>query len=389
MLDEIIKREDVSKLLEDICNSARYYDKKSSNSMGYQMYFGVEQILFLFYGALFKYKIIIDDMSYFDEFFDQIDKLIRRIDNFYDISKGINRIIGKICSFKFGIKDTEDKNIKKKLIKYIYNVYFVEGYYIHGYSSRYYRDILEKGFVIENYNNLYTRFIKIQNILNKKGYGSILDKNFSEKKVEFTDSFLLGCYYSVNSPMFFSNLLCRNEFVSEEYSDEYSKNNYNSCLKNLNKVIRGLKLNEFNKRLFINTFKSEWILIDKDNSKISLMLVPRKLFVNSLLDIDKFIEDNIELSYVEMVSRLLSQKNTIVATSDIDKKNITLINLDGYKKYVKEEKKETLKSELERTFITSDDEFAFSNTYGKVSLLLLIGTVLIMLGVILTILKFS
>ena len=189
--------------------------------------------------------------------------------------------------------------------------------------------------------------------------------------------------------MFFSNLLCRIEFVSEEYSDEYSKNNYNSCLKNLNKVIRGLKLNEFNKRLFINTFKSEWILIDKDNSKISLMLVPRKLFVNSLLDIDKFIEDNIELSYVEMVSRLLSQKNNIVATSDIDKKNITLINLDWYKKYVKEEKKETLKSELERTFITSDDEFAFSNTYGKVSLLLLIGTVLIMLGVILTILKFS
>ena len=36
------------KLLEEICNSARYYDKKSSNCMGYQMYFGVEQILFLF-----------------------------------------------------------------------------------------------------------------------------------------------------------------------------------------------------------------------------------------------------------------------------------------------------------------------------------------------------
>ena len=69
MLEEIIRRDDVSKLLEDICNSARYYDKKSSNSMGYQMYFGVEQILFLFYDALFKYEMIIEDMSYFDDFF--------------------------------------------------------------------------------------------------------------------------------------------------------------------------------------------------------------------------------------------------------------------------------------------------------------------------------
>ena len=71
------------------------------------------------------------------------------------------------------------------------------------------------------------------------------------------------------------------------------------------------------------------------------------------------------------------------------RRHIKIINLDGYKKFIKEDKKENIKTELERTFITSDDEFAFSNTYGKVSALLVLGTLLITLGVILTMIMFS
>ena len=390
MLEEIIRREDVSKLLEDICNSARYYDKKSSNSMGYQMYFGVEQILFLFYDALFKYKIIIDDMSYFDDFFEQIDKLIRKIDNFYDISNGINRIIGRICAFKLGVKEVEDERSKDEVIRYIYDRYMVNGYFIHGYSSHYYGNVLENGFPIDQYNHLYDKFKKVQDILNNKNYGKVLPKDFDEKKIEFTDSLLLGCYYSVNAPMFFSGMLCRNEFIKkQEFVDCYSKNDYNGCLKNLYKIIMELDLNESEKNIFVDAFKSEWKLIDKSNSNISLMLIPRDLFADSLIDINRFIDDNKESSFAELVCKLLGQKSSVVVKDDIMRRHITLINLYGYKKYVKEEKKENLKSELERTFITSDDEFAFSNTYGKVSMLLVLGTLLITMGVILTMLMFS
>ena len=390
MLEDIIRREDVSELLEDICNSARYYDKKSTNSMGYQMYFGVEQILFLFYDALFKYKIIIDDMSYFDDFFEQIDKLIRKIDNFYDIGNGINRIIGRICAFKLGIKEVEDESSKEEVIRYIYNKYMVNGYYIHGYSSHYYGSVLENGFPIDQYNHLYDKFIKVQKILREKNHGRILEKDFSEKKIEFTDSLLLGCYYSVNSPMFFSDLVCRNEFLKKrEYVDDYSKNDYNACLKNLYRVINELELSEAEKNIFVDAFKSEWKLIDKSNSNISLMLIPRDLFSDTLIDIDEFINENKETSFADSVCKLFGQRSSVVVKDDIMKRHITLINLNGYKKYVKEEKKENIKTELEKTFITSDDEFAFSNTYGKVSMLLLVGTMLITMGVILTILMFS
>ena len=390
MLEEIIRRDDVSHLLEDICNSARYYDKKSSNSMGYQMYFGVEQILFLFYDALFKYKIIIDDMSYFNDFFEQIDKLIRKIDNFYDISNGINRIIGRICAFKLGIKDVEEEDSKKEVVRYIYDKYMVHGYYIHGYSSHYYGTILEDGFIVEQYNNLYSKFRKVQEILNKKNHGKMLEKDFALKKVDFTDSLLLGCYYSVNSPMYFSSLLCRNEFIKkQEYVDDYSKNDFNACLKNLYRVINGLNLSENEKNIFVDAFKSEWKLLDKNNSNISLMLIPRDLFMNELIDIEKFINENIENNFADIICKLFSQRSNISVKDDISKRHITFINLDGYKKFVKEEKKDSLKDEIEKTFITSDDEFAFSNMYGKVSILLLLGTMLITLGVVLTILMFS
>ena len=390
MLEEIIRREDVSKLLVDICNSARYYDKKSSNSMGYQMYFGVEQILFLFYDALFKYKIIIDDMSYFNDFFEQVDKLIRKIDNFYDISNGLNRIIGRICAFKLGVKDVEDCESKEEVIRYIYDKYMVNGYYIHGFASHYYGNILEEGFFVEEYKNVYDKFLKVQGILNKKNHSKILEKDFNEKKVEFTDSFLLGCYYSVNAPLFFSKMICGNEFIKkQEHVDDYAKGDYDACLRNLFKIINGLGLSESEKNVFVDAFKSEWKLIDKSHSNISLMLIPRDLFRDSLIDIEKFISDNIDSSFADTICKLLGYKSGIVVRDDIRKRHITLVNLDGYKKFVKEEKKDTLKDELERSFVTSDDEFALTNTYGKVSVLLVLGTLLITVGVILTMLMFS
>lgn len=383
MLDELFKRDDVKRLLEDICNSASYYDKKSSNFMG-------EQILFLFYDALFKYKIIIDDMTFFDNFLEQVDKLIRKIDNYTDIGNGINKLIGRICSYKLSITDIEDEESKKLVLKYVYDKYIINGYYIHGYSSCYYSDIFTNGFVIEDYNNLYNKFVEVQNILNKKKHGSILEKDFSLKQVEFTDSFLLGCYYSVNSPMFFSKLLCRNEFITNDSARvAYSKNDYNLCLKNLNKLIFQLDLNDNEKAIFMDAFKSEWKLLNKDNSDISLLLIHRNDYKNDNSGFDSFLEENKNLDFMECMCKLLGEKNSIVITNNFSKDNIVLLNLPHYRKFVKEEKKESLTSELEKTFITGDDEFAFSNTYGKVSVLLLIGTMLITIGVILTMIMFS
>ena len=389
MLDDLIRREDVSRMLVDICNSARYYDKRTSSSMGYQLYSGAEQILFLFYDALFKYKIIIEDMDFFNEFLEQVDKLMRKIDSFSEIGYGINRLIGRICAYKLGINDIDSDDTKEKVLRYVHQKYIVEGYYIHGFASRYYGSIADGGFVVEQYKNLYPKFIKVQEVLKKKKHLGILNKDFHAREATFTDNFLMGCYYSVNAPMYFSKWICRNEFIDNpEEIDAYSMGDYDLCLKNLYKLFTKLKLNDSQKNIFLDAFKSEWKLLDKSNSNIALMLVPRSAF-KSVFDIDKFIEETRDISFAEAICKLLGQRTNIIISKQIKKEDIKLISLCGAKKYIKEEKKETLASELEKTFIRSDDEFAFSNTYGKVSILLLLGTICITLGVILTMISFS
>lgn len=388
MLDELIEREDVSKVIVDICNSARYYNKTINNSVDHQIYSDSDQILFLFYDALYKYKVIIGDMEYFSDFLIQVDKLIRKLDNYYDICYGINRIIGKVCAFKLGIDDIDDNESKESILKYIYKKYILNGYYIHGYSSHYHSQLINDGIKIEEYNNLYDEFIMIQDILRKKDYLNILDKDFSVKEISFTESMLMGCYYSVNAPMFFSKFLCHNDFISKNV-DAYAKNNYDLCYKNLQKLCYKLDLSDMERNKFISTFKKQWKQLDKSNSNISLVLVPRKLIDDKIFDIDDFISDNKDLDFNDIVYKLLSSKNSVSCIKNINKEDIILINLYGVNKYIKEEKKESLVTEIERTFIRNDDEFAFSNVYGKVSVLLLLGMLFIMAGVIVTIITFS
>lgn len=389
MLDSLLEREDVKKILVDICNSARYYAKETSSSMGYQMYSGSSQLLFLFYDALFKYKLIIEEMYYFNDFLEQVDKLIRKIDSFSEIGYGINRIIGRVCAYKLGINDIDTDYAKETVLRYIHDKYIVNGYFIHGYTPHYYSSILENGFSPENYKNLYAKFRNVQNILKEKKHLSLMDKDFDAEAVSFTDSFLMGCYYSVNSPMYFSKLVSKNEFIDDDLSlDAYAMGDYELCLKNLYKVCAKLKLNDIEKYIFLDAFKSEWKLLEKNSSTISLMLITRSsLGVD--FDIDKFITEVKDNSFIEAVCKLLGQRSNVLVSKYIRKDDITLLNLSSSKKYTKEEKKDSLAVELERTFIRSDDEFAFSNTYGKVSILLLVGTMCITIGVILTMLSFS
>ena len=76
--------------------------------------------------------------------------------------------------------------------------------------------IREEGFVTEIYNNLYPNFVKMQKILDKHNCKCILDKDFSSREISLTSNFVKGCYYSINSPMYFYKLLCIMEYYPHE-----------------------------------------------------------------------------------------------------------------------------------------------------------------------------
>ena len=61
--------------------------------------------LFTFYDALFKFKVIIDDVYLFDEYISDLEKLYKKIDNFDAMSIGINKLICRLVGEKLNIKD--------------------------------------------------------------------------------------------------------------------------------------------------------------------------------------------------------------------------------------------------------------------------------------------
>lgn len=392
MLEELTKREDVQKLLKKICNYSRYYDKKSSDTIDYQLFVDVEQVLFLFYDALFKYKIIIDDIYYFDEYIEQLDMLFKKINNIHDISNGIHKLIGKICFYKLGLKNFDSEEEKSEVLRYVYDKYIENGYYIHGYSSYYEKDIKKEGFIPEVYHNLYNKFILVKDVLCKHGETDIIEKDFFSREVSFTDNMMMGCYYSANSPLYFYKLICKNGMLKNEDIGAYFKGDYDKCLKYINKLCSKLSLDDKEKDVLLDAFDSEWKLIDKSNSHISLLLVPRKLIsTKKKIDISKFILDNKDNSLVENLNKLIGGRtNNICYSEMIDKDDIIFVNLDGYNQLV--EKDDNKKDEVIDEFDISPnelDDFAFSNVYGKVSVLLLVGAIFITVGVILTIIMLS
>ena len=384
VLESVLKRDDVKKLLNELCNNSRYYEKTNSNSIDYKVFVGPEQVLFLFYDALFKYEIIINDIYYFDDYIIQLDKLFKKIGNVQDISIGINKLLGSICALKLNIKDIETASSKRKLLDYVYDKYVLNGYLIHGYSNCYYECIAKKGIFPEEYVNLYDKFVEVQNILKKYGEYDIFDKDFFVKEIHFTDNIVMGCYYASNAPMYFYNLLCNNNFVTKQVCrSAYMRKDYDECLKNLQKLSYKLGFNEEEKRILYDAFDSEWELLCKGIGDISLILIPRRLIRSSIFSINDIIDNISELSLGEIFNKVLGSNSNFSYVDFLNKEDIIFVDLPGYKELVHEVSKENKDS------VNEDDMIGISDVSGKVSVLLLLGAIFITLGVIITMVMVS
>ncbi|MBQ2639831.1 MAG: hypothetical protein IJF92_03615 [Bacilli bacterium] len=371
MLYDILRREDVSKLLIEVVNNNRYNQKDEIGSIDYQKFNNTEQTLFITIDALYKYMVIIDDIKLLDDFVYQLNLLIRKIDNFHDIKTGINKLITKFCVLKLGYKDKEDKK-RKEIISYIYDKYITNGYLYHAINDVYKGDIKNNGLIPQEYNNLYNEFIEIKNILGS----DIISKEFFSKTIYFTDSFMMAYYYAVNSPMYFYELLCNNSIIKDK--DSYIKNDYEECNKNINKIINKLELNTNNSNKVKKVFNDEWNLINKSKSCPTIIRVKRNLLLKDNKELDTTI-NNKELELSEVVERVLSSRyDEIECSSKIESKDIEFIELPNYNDLLikKEEKTD---AELENNETTE-----YNNELGKVSILILLGSIFIAIGVIIT-----
>lgn len=383
MLDRVLLRSDVEKLLKEITENDRYSNKKNDSFSVCCDLSSKEQALILLYEGLFKYEVIVAEEMFLPEFIDQIDKLFKKIDNFNDINLGINKLIVKFVAKKLNIKEIEENNNQDIILKYIYDKYIKNGFYFHGYSSYYYENIKKVGFDPENYQNYYSEFLKLNEIFNKYGINNILGKNFFTKESYLTDSFLMGCYYSINAPMYFSNLLAKNEYSYLKYKkDAYLKDDYEGCIKNLKKLFLILNISEEDKKEILEIVKKEWDLLHLCEKKISLLLIKREKVLNhNNINLDNVINDK-TLNFYDKVNYVMTPRNDkLLLREKINKEDISLLELSLVKKEIPKKQLEDEEKLLNREMLLRE----FKNVYGKATTFLIIGALLVSLGVIITI----
>ncbi|MBQ8131251.1 MAG: hypothetical protein IJ193_02035, partial [Bacilli bacterium] len=107
MFDELLQREDVLELLKEIFNSPKYYEKKvEGENVNYVLH---EKILFLFYDALYKYQLIIEDPKYFTDYLSQFEAIITKLEDVQDIQFGISKLICSTLQKKLGEEASREK----------------------------------------------------------------------------------------------------------------------------------------------------------------------------------------------------------------------------------------------------------------------------------------
>lgn len=387
MLESIFKRRDVLDFIDEVISNPSYCDKKSSN--GYETFSGSTLALFTFFDALYKYKIIIEVDYYLDEYVTQIRKLIKKLDNFNDINEGINTVIGKMCALKLGLSRQDDDLTKEYIIKYIYDRYIVNGYIFHGFPSVYRENISRIGLIPEEYHNNYDKFIEINKIFARHGYFNILGKDFSEKSVYFTDSFVMGCFYAYAAPMYFYRLVGNNDLNIKDFdTSAYLENSYFACFNNLNLLMKKAKLSDGEKKLVIRYCFDEWKNIKRDVTTVSILLVKRKKYgLDSLENYNEIISNSSSSKLSASIGKIFNNyDNNIKISSKISPSEEKIININNYK-VLRDIKKKTLEEEKNRQSQYNNGKIV--NAYGSASVLMLLGSLLITLGVIMTILMIS
>lgn len=378
MLDRYLSRSDVLDFIREIKNNPKYNNKTSSSGNIY-MDMGNDLALYIFYDALLKYKIVVDDIYLFDEFMEQVDRLYKRLDDYTNLIFGVNKLIGYLASLHLGVKDVSSNEGRRQLIEFIYDKYIKDGYYVHGFSTVYERTIKNNGFISEVYINNYKKMVDVKKIFEKYKYPSAIEKDFNSNKTCFTDDFIMGAHYSIVSPGYFYNMLFGvKEYGSKVDDNGYYKPDYNASTSYLKRFMSNNLFSDEDKKYILDTVLEEWKYINKVPKKVSMIVVKRKLIDNDYTTkLEDFISDDSDV--YDVVDRLLSPKHTNVLFDGVlDAADLDVISLDSFYNNRKENDN---KDEANIEDITNDNK-EFLDTYGTVYIYFIIGALLISFGVI-------
>ncbi len=368
MLDNLIKTKEVQSLLMQIFNNPKYYDKTIEEVLESQFVLQ-ERILLLFYDTLFKYQMLITDHKYLKEFMLSFETLLKRLDNVDDINYGVSKIIGKTILKKLGITPEEKEEKKEFVLKYVYEVYIKNGFYIKGLSRVDYYNIRGKSL---NKNIFLPEVQELNEILSRYDFNILESQN---NNITFNTDIIKACMESINSPIYLYDLVVNNSFISKN-KDAYYLKDLQLCLDNLSIVLKELNVNDKDKKRIIKLFKKIWPFYNTESNNIYLIFIKRSK-LNSIIE----YKENFDFDFDEALYNLFNTYNDFYVTDNINEKIDFSCELPSYYQYKIRKNKKNKVKRIE--FI--DDGFNFNNKYGKATLFILIGSLLIIIGVVFTI----
>lgn len=357
MFERYLEKKEVKELLKEIFNNPKYYDKKQEEILKDQ-YVLNERILVLFYDALYKYYLIIEDDKYLVEYVSGIESLLKKLNDVEDIKYGITKMLGKLVCKKLDIlyETVEDK--KEIVIEYVYDKYIKNGYFIRGLSRPDYKNIIDTKV---NKSARLSYVDSIWEILMEYNYDLYEDYN----EIEFNTDISKACIKSINSPKYMFNMVANNKYVNNKEVYYYKKKD--DCVNNFKMFLDGLGVDKNEKKDILELFVILWDYFNREDNNIYLAFMKRKKFGK----VNDYIY-NKEFTFDEALDNIFNAYDEYEIREEIEDSVDYLMELPSYYKYVK-------KIEID------SDKLVVNNEYGKISIVMILGTMLILLGVLLSI----
>lgn len=338
---------------------------------------------------IIKYGIIINDDSYNDYFITRLQNITKTYTNYQSLILAFNNILIDIIANKLKIEKTNEKEI----LDYIYNVYIVNGYCFHSFPSSLKSRVEEEGLTSKvNYKEI--KLLKqINYIFNNHHYKNIIPKNLNSKSnaIYITDSPYLAYYYAIRSPYSLASLTSLSKYYN--YLKDYDKNayynkDYTACKDNLEKLCTHVNMTFKEKSSVLKAFDKMFKTLKIETSTPTIAFIKRKDlgkdYLEDIASIKKLVgKEDLNI----LISRITDSKYTTIRRfTDIPSLDLKIKTFPSYQSLKKsnqevEINKESKKQEDSPIEITTN----YSYSYGKVSILFLLGLFLIFLGLTISI----
>ena len=377
MFLEMFQNDDVIKTLKEISNRLRYQEKDIPISINEEKLDVRYYSLLMFMDSLFKFYIIVGEDTYLSMYLEQVDKLLRKVENHNDIKVGINKLLITFSKMKLNLSNATSCENKKILFDYFYDKYIVNGYLFHSFPSKFLTDVQNNGLLISNYNYEVERLREIENIFRKYGQENVFQKELdSMPYLSVTDSPFLGAYYAYYSPQYLNDFTTYFLEDSKNYdTSAFFRKDLASCKNNVKTFMDKQHMSKKEKEKVLTFLEEEWKILEIEEKRPVMSLIPRRVVHKNYLQEYQELEEELNNNELfEVITKLLDTRlNNFKVEDNIPASVLNLMELPT------PESLGIIRKEKENAS-TNNPRSEFINQYGNTTIIALLGVLLITLG---------